>query len=158
MDYTNIITAVITLLTALVSAFLIPWMKERIGAEKLAKWQQYVDIAVRAAEQLYNATDGAEKKAYVLRYLASKGIQFDSDTVDKMIESAVLTLHHELYGGANGSRRSTIERAAARRNGSSSTTSVRSALRPAWPSGSKTRRPEPARTTPWTKTISFTGA
>ena len=49
MDYTNIITAVITLLTALVSAFLIPWMKERIGAEKLAKWQQYVDIAVRAA-------------------------------------------------------------------------------------------------------------
>ena len=101
MDYTNIITAVITLLTALVSAFLIPWMKERIGAEKLAKWQQYVDIAVRAAEQLYNATDGAEKKAYVLRYLASKGIQFDSDTVDKMIESAVLTLHHELYGGAS---------------------------------------------------------
>lgn len=83
------------------SAFLIPWMKERIGAEKLAKWQQYVDIAVRAAEQLYNATDGAEKKAYVLRYLASKGIQFDSDTVDKMIESAVLTLHHELYGGAS---------------------------------------------------------
>lgn len=60
-----------------------------------------VDIAVRAAEQLYNATDGAEKKAYVLRYLASKGIQFDSDTVDKMIESAVLTLHHELYGGAS---------------------------------------------------------
>ena len=101
MDYTNIITAVIALLTALVSAFLIPWMKERIGAEKLAKWQQYVDIAVRAAEQLYDATQGKEKKAYVLQYLASKGIQFDSDTVDKMIESAVLTLHHALYGGAS---------------------------------------------------------
>ena len=56
---------------------------------------------VKAAEQLYNANDGAEKKAYVLHYLAERGIKFDSDTVDKMIESAVLTLHHELYGGAN---------------------------------------------------------
>ena len=53
-------------------------------------------------EQLYNANEGAEKKAYVLHYLAEKGIKFDSDTVDKMIESAVLTLHHELYGGNNG--------------------------------------------------------
>lgn len=101
MDYTNIITAVITLLTALLTAFVIPWIKERAGAEKLAKWQQYVEIAVRAAEQLYAATDGAEKKAYVLQYLASKGIKFDSATVDKMIESAVLTLHHELYGGTS---------------------------------------------------------
>lgn len=100
MDYTNIITAVITLLTALLTAFFIPWLKERVGAEKLAKWQQYVEIAVRAAEQLYDTAQGKEKKAYVLQYLASKGIQFDSDTVDKMIESAVLMLHSELYGGA----------------------------------------------------------
>ena len=52
------------------------------------------------------------------------------------------------FGTQTHSRRSTIERADARRNGSSSTTSAHSALRPAWPSGSKTRRPEPARTTP----------
>lgn len=102
MDYTKIITSVIALVTALISAFFIPWLKERVSADKLAKWQQYVEIAVRAAEQLYAANEGAEKKAYVLQYLAEKGIQFDSDTVDKMIESAVLTLHHELYGGKNG--------------------------------------------------------
>ena len=81
---------------------LIPWIKERVGADKLKKWQAYVEIAVKAAEQLYNANEGAEKKAYVLQYLAERGIKFDSDTVDKMIESAVLTLHHELYGGNNG--------------------------------------------------------
>ena len=102
MDYTEIISAVIALISALVSAFLIPWIKERFTAEQLKKWQTYVEIAVKAAEQLYNADEGAEKKAYVLQYLAEKGIKFDSDTVDKMIESAVLTLHHELYGGANG--------------------------------------------------------
>lgn len=102
MDYTEIISAVIALISALVSAFLIPWIKKKISAEDLKKWQAYVEIAVRAAEQLYNANEGAEKKAYVLHYLAERGIKFDSDTVDKMIESAVLSLHHELYGGSNG--------------------------------------------------------
>ena len=39
-----------------------------------------------------------------ITHLAERGIVFDSDTVDKLIEAAVLTLHHELYGGAdNGS-------------------------------------------------------
>ena len=61
-----------------------------------------MEIAVKAAEQLYNANEGRGEKAYVLHYLAERGIKFDSDTVDKMIESAVLTLHHELYGGSNG--------------------------------------------------------
>ena len=67
MDYTEIISAVIALISALVSAFLIPWIKERVGADKLKKWQAYVEIAVRAAEQLYNANEGAEKKAYSRR-------------------------------------------------------------------------------------------
>lgn len=31
-------------------------------------------------------------------YLAEKGIKYDADTVDKMIESSVLMLHHELFG------------------------------------------------------------
>lgn len=97
MDYTNIIGAVITLLTAILTTFIIPWLKEKYGCEKLKKWQAYVNIAVEAAEQLYDVTEGEEKKAYVVEYLASKGIKFDSDTVDKMIESAVLTLHNELY-------------------------------------------------------------
>lgn len=101
MDYTQIITAVIALLSALVTAFVIPWLKERIGAERLATWQQYVEIAVRAAEQLYGAAQGEEKKAYVVQYLAGKGIQFDTETVDKMIEATVLTLHSQLYGGTN---------------------------------------------------------
>ena len=84
MDYTQIISAVIALISALVSAFLIPWT--------------YVEIGVKAAEQLYAATDGAEKKAYVINFLAEKGIKFDSEIVDKLIEAAVLQLHHELYG------------------------------------------------------------
>lgn len=98
MDYTKIIGAVITLAVALITTFLIPWLKEKKGTEKLVKWQKYVDIAVQAAEQLYDVTQGEAKKAYVLKYLSDKGITFDVETVENMIESAVLLLHAEIRG------------------------------------------------------------
>ena len=98
MDYTQIISAVIALISALVSAFLIPWLKTKIDANKLRTIKTYVEIGVKAAEQLYAATDGEEKKAYVINFLAEHGIRFDVSTIDQLIEAAVLQLHHELYG------------------------------------------------------------
>ena len=98
MDYTQIISAVIALISALVSAFLIPWLKTKIDANKLQTINTYVEIGVKAAEQLYAATDGEEKKAYVINFLAEHGIRFDVSTIDQLIEAAVLQLHHELYG------------------------------------------------------------
>ena len=98
MDYTQIISAVIALISALISAFLIPWIKTKIDADKLQTLRTYVEIGVKAAEQLYAATDGEEKKAYVINFLAEHGIRFDVSTIDQLIEAAVLQLHHELYG------------------------------------------------------------
>ena len=98
MDYTQIISAVIALISALVSAFLIPWLKTKIDANKLQTIKTYVEIGVKAAEQLYAATDGEEKKAYVINFLAEHGIRFDVSTIGQLIEAAVLQLHHELYG------------------------------------------------------------
>ena len=98
MDYTQIISAVIALISALVSAFLIPWLKTKIDANKLQTIKTYVEIGVKAAEQLYAATDGEEKKDYVINFLAEHGIRFDVSTIDQLIEAAVLQLHHELYG------------------------------------------------------------
>ena len=98
MDYTQIISAVLALISALVSAFLIPWLKTKIDANKLQTIKTYVEIGVKAAEQLYAATDGEEKKAYVINFLAEHGIRFDVSTIDQLIEAAVLQLHHELYG------------------------------------------------------------
>ena len=98
MDYTQIISAVIALISALVSAFLIPWLNTKLDAIKLQTIKTYVEIGVKAAEQLYAATDGEEKKAYVINFLAEHGIRFDVSTIDQLIEAAVLQLHHELYG------------------------------------------------------------
>lgn len=42
---------------------------------------------------IYNGTGrGAEKKTYVLNYLNEKGYKLDLDTIDNLIESAVLEL------------------------------------------------------------------
>ena len=59
MDYTQIISAVIALIIALVSAFLIPWLKTKIDADKLQTLRTYVEIGAKAAEQLYTAVSTA---------------------------------------------------------------------------------------------------
>lgn len=102
MDYTDIIKAVIALITALVSAFLIPYIKSKYTEAQLKKWRDIVDIGVAAAEQLYNTEQAQEKKTYVLKYLYEKGIKLDADTIENLIESSVLRLHDQLYGTTKG--------------------------------------------------------
>ena len=102
MDYTDIIKAVITLITALVSAFLVPYIKSKYSEAQLKKWQNIVDIGVSAAEQLYHSDQAQEKKEYVLKYLYEKGIKLDSETIENLIEASVLHLHDQLYGTTKG--------------------------------------------------------
>lgn len=92
-DLTNIASAIITLIVAVITAFLIPYLKAKVDAEKFAKIKNWVKVAVEAAEMIYNGTGrGAEKKAYVLNYLKEKGYTLDLDSIDNLIESAVLEL------------------------------------------------------------------
>lgn len=53
IDLTVIVEAVLTLCIAAVSAFVIPWLKRKVSAEKLAEVSEWVQIAVTAAEQIY---------------------------------------------------------------------------------------------------------
>lgn len=64
IDFTPIVEALIGLAVTAITVFLIPWMKERFGTEKLAKAQGWVQIAVLAAEKLYGAGKGQEKLDY----------------------------------------------------------------------------------------------
>lgn len=96
-DITPIIQAVITLAVALITAFAVPWLKKKIGAENMDEFLKWVEIAVAAAEQLYDSLDGDAKKAYVVQFLTSKGFKVDTEALDNAIEAAVLKLHNELY-------------------------------------------------------------
>lgn len=96
-DMTSVVEAIVALCAALVTAVVIPWFRARYGNAQLSALLNWVDVGVAAAEQIYKSTDGAKKKEYVLKFLASKGYQIDEDEVDKAIEAAVLRLHSELY-------------------------------------------------------------
>lgn len=93
IDITSIVNAVIALLAAVVSTFLVPWIKGKVEAQKLEKIMDWVTIAVSAAEQIYNkSVMGEEKKQYVLDFLEGKGLTVDINSVDAMIEAAVYGL------------------------------------------------------------------
>lgn len=100
MDITNIFQLVILLLSALVATFVIPLLKQKFGQEKLNKVMTYVEIAVRAADQLFATDEGKAKKEYVVNYLTEmlkkQGLTVDIETLENMIEAEVLKLHKQL--------------------------------------------------------------
>lgn len=92
-DYTLLFEGVLTILFALVTMYVIPWIKTKVSAEELTEIIKWVKIAVQAAEMIYKESGmGEEKKAYVKTFLEDKGIKYDERQIDSMIESAVLEL------------------------------------------------------------------
>ena len=98
MNITEVIEAFVYVVVVLLSVFVIPVIKNKYSAQELDKVLKWVDIAVAAAEQLYDVTDGPIKKKYVLNYLSTKGFVVDEDELDLAIEASVNRLHAELYG------------------------------------------------------------
>ena len=99
-DLTPVINAVIALIAALISAFVIPWVKRNTTAKDREEFLKWVEIAVAAAEQLFHTTQGKEKKTYVVQFLQEQGVTFSEAEIDAAIEGAVLKLHRELGAAA----------------------------------------------------------
>lgn len=97
-DLTFIVEIVVALVGALVTAFLIPWLKTKLSADQTAVMLAWVKIAVSAAQQLYHDLDGAERLEYALAILEQKGYDINSAVVRSAIEAEVLKLHKELEG------------------------------------------------------------
>lgn len=97
-DITHILQAVITLAVAVLTTFLIPWIKRKIGLDNMDEFLCWVEIGVAAAEQIFTSDQYKEKKNYVVKFLLEKGYQMEESDIENAIESAVLKLHKELYG------------------------------------------------------------
>lgn len=96
IDITPIINAAIALIAAVVSVFLIPWIKSKTTAQQRSELVAWAKIGVAAAEQIYVGQGrGEEKKQYVLDFLKSKGFTVDEDSVNNAIEAAVKQLNTE---------------------------------------------------------------
>lgn len=96
IDITPIVNAVIALLAAGVSVFLIPLIKSKTTDAQRKELLEWVKIGVAAAEQLYKgAGRGEEKKQYVIDFLKQKGFKVDEESVINAIEAAVKQLNTE---------------------------------------------------------------
>lgn len=92
-DLTNIVVVVMMLIGALITTFLVPYLKAKLTNEQLGKVKFWVNVAVKAAEMIYKGSGlGAKKKAYVVQFLTEKGFYLNTDEIDNLIEAAVLEL------------------------------------------------------------------
>lgn len=92
-NITPIVEAVAALLVAVITAFVIPYIKSKTTAAQFAEIKMWVEVAVEAAEQIYTGTGkGKTKKKFVEHFLAEKGFTIDPDSLDKLIEAAVFNL------------------------------------------------------------------
>lgn len=90
----NLILVVIPVLGTILTSFIIPYFKEQIGNEKLNKYQEWANMAVKAAEMLFTESGmGTEKKAYVVKFLTEQfnknKIVITEQQLEILIESCV---------------------------------------------------------------------
>lgn len=98
IDITQIAVAIIGVLGTIITAFVIPLIRSRLNESQQAKLQQWIQIAVSAAEQLSKTGVISKngRKEYVLNFLESHGFTIDLDEIDAMIEAAVYDLPSKL--------------------------------------------------------------
>ena len=99
IDLTQIILAIITLIGAIITRYLIPWIKSKLSDNQYETFCTLIRVGVYAAEQLFSSEQWKEKKQYVVDLLKENGYEVDSTAVDAMIEATVRELRIE-QGGA----------------------------------------------------------
>lgn len=86
IDLTNIINAAVMLIIAVLGTYLTYLQKKSTNASQLNEW---VKIAVQAAEQAYKTGLTYDRKAYATKVLADKGLKVNWEQIDTMLEAAV---------------------------------------------------------------------
>ena len=89
INLTPLFQALITLAAAVITVYLVPWIRAHTNAEERTYLQAAVHVAVYAAEKLYGAGRGAEKLAYVEQRLKEQGFDLDTATLTAQINAAI---------------------------------------------------------------------
>ena len=92
IDITEIVVAVIGLLSVIVTSVVVPLIKSKLTNSQWESICNYALAGVQAAEILIGAGNGAQKfekaKDYIEQQCAAHGIKIDADTVQIAIENA----------------------------------------------------------------------
>lgn len=89
------IEIIFSVIAALVSAYLIPYLKSQTKTKQQEEVLKIVEVAVHAAEQTLKS--GTIKKRevtqFVTDWLNERGLKFTEGEVDRLIESAVFNMN-----------------------------------------------------------------
>lgn len=102
-DITPIIELIVTVLAALCSIVIIPYIKTRLNRAQLDKAVQWVEIAVSAAEEAARVglIDKGAKYGYAVELLEKNGITFDAPTTQALIDAKVWELFNQFRDDAS---------------------------------------------------------
>lgn len=90
---TEIILALIGLLSTVITGLLIPYIKSKTTQSQRENTVFLIELAVKAAEKLWPDTGaGLKKKDYVIQYINAKGIKLSEEDLNMFIEAAVKEL------------------------------------------------------------------
>lgn len=95
----TIVTAIVTIICALISAYLVPFLKSKFSTEQLEVIKRYTIIAVRAAEQIFTPEEWRDKKEWVTEYIteiahAKLHLNLNRADIDILIEGVVNEVKH----------------------------------------------------------------
>lgn len=99
----DILLTLIPVLGAVITYFIVPYLKANISSTQLAQYKEWADLAVKTAEMLWRESGhGKDKKAYVVNFLTemfnSRKIVITEEQMNVLIEAAV----KEMKGVRNG--------------------------------------------------------
>lgn len=90
---TKLTELIVTIIVLLVSAYLVPWLKNKIGEDKYALLIEFAEIIVRSAEKIYTPEQWETKKQYAVTMVTDKahelGIEITLEEVNAIVEGAV---------------------------------------------------------------------
>ena len=97
--FTKIILALITIISGIVSAYVIPFLKSKIKEQDMNRLLTIVEKAIKCAEQVYTPEQWEQKKIYVTNYvkswLGTLNISITNEQLDAIIEGIVFEVKKE---------------------------------------------------------------
>ena len=94
-----ILKIVVSICAALITVYVIPYLKTLRQDKRYASLLEMIEVAVRAAEQSLKNETGDFKKSevvsFVCHWLETNGVKIDMEQLDKLIECAVYQMKQE---------------------------------------------------------------
>lgn len=86
IDLTNLFNAIIALMAAVITAFVIPWIKAKASVQQQEALAGLYRTLCFAAEQIYGSGHGEDKLAYVEAQLMDRGYTIDRDLIEATVK------------------------------------------------------------------------